>query len=339
VLDRMTGKLLSANDYVKVNWATHIDLETGRPVLNPEAMYWKAPPGTRVNIWPNMWGAHNTQPMAFNPGNGLVYIPAVNVPDVVTWNGPDDFSDTVEMFDEVDGKPHVPGLLIAWDPLTQSARWSVDHDVAFNGGVLTTAGNLVFQGDANGLFSAYNAEDGTRLWSVATGSAIGAAPVTYMLDGEQRVLIPIGAGNAMQFGYPSFHSGKNTSGRTRLMAFSLQGKLPMPENTWVQPPLPDLPAQTASAETVAQGHDLFNEFFCSGCHGKNAVARRGGTVPDLRYATQETYLQWDGIVIGGARSAKGMPGFEKMTHEQAAALRAWVLSRAWKLEAEEQQVH
>jgi len=336
VLDRMTGKLLSANNYVKVNWATHIDLETGRPVLNPEAMYWKAPPGTRVNIWPNEWGAHSTQPMAYNPGTGLVYIPAVNVPDVVTWNGPDDFSDTLEMFDEVDGKPHVPGMLIAWDPLTQSAKWSVEHDVAFNGGVLTTAGNLVFQGDANGLFSAYNAADGKRLWSVATGSAIGAAPVSYTLGGEQRVLIPIGAGNAMQFSYPTFHAGQKTSGKTRLMSFSLQGKLPMPENTWVPPPLPELPTQTASAETIEQGHEAFNEFYCSGCHGKNAVARRGGTVPDLRYATKETYLQWDGIVIGGARSAKGMPGFEKMTADQAAALRAWVLSKAWELKTEGQ---
>jgi quinohemoprotein ethanol dehydrogenase len=274
--------------------------------------------------------------MAFNPGNGLVYIPAVNVPDVVSWEGDGKFTDTLEMFDEVDGKPHVPGMLIAWDPLTQSAKWSVEHDVAFNGGVLTTAGNLVFQGDANGLFSAYNAEDGKRLWSVATGSAIGAAPVSYMLGGEQRVLIPIGAGNAMQFGYPSFHAGRNTSGRTRLMSFSLQGKLPMPDNTWVQAPLPDLPAQTASAETIEQGRELFEKSYCSGCHGKNVVARRGGTVPDLRYATQETYLQWDGIVIGGARSAKGMPGFEKMSPEQSAALRAWVLSQAWELKTEEQ---
>jgi len=336
VLDRMTGHLLSADHYVKVNWATHIDLETGRPVLNPEAMYWKAPPGTRVNIWPNEWGSHSTQPMAFNPGTGLVYIPAVNVPDVVTWNGPDDFTDTLEMFDEVDGKPHVPGMLIAWDPVTQTEKWSVEHDVAFNGGVLTTAGNLVFQGDANGVFSSYNAANGNRLWSVATGSAIGAAPVSYTLGGTQRVLVPIGAGNAMQFSYPSFHAGKKTTGKTRLMSFSLQGKLPMPENTWLPPPLPELPAQTATAEVIERGGALFEKSYCAGCHGKNAVARQGGTVPDLRYTTKETYLQWDGIVIGGARSSKGMPGFQKMSAKQAEALRAWVLSKAWELQTEEQ---
>ena len=250
VLDRRSGELLSANNYVKVNWATHIDLETGRPVLNPEGMYWKALPGTRVNIWPNMWGSHSAQPMAYNPDKRLVYIPAVNVPDVVTWKGNGEYTDTLEMFDEVDGKPHVPGMLIAWDPLTQTERWSVPHEVAFNGGILTTGGNLVFQGDANGLFSAYDANSGERLWSVASGSAISAAPVSYMLGGQQRVLIPVGAGSGMQFMYPTFHAGRKTLGKTRLMAFSLEGKAPMPDITYIAPALPELPPLTASAETI-----------------------------------------------------------------------------------------
>lgn len=334
VLDRATGELLSARDYVKVNWATHIDMETGRPVLNPEGMYWKAPPGTKVNIWPNMWGSHSAQPMAYNPVSRLVYIPAVNVPDVVSWKGDGDYTDTLEMFDEVDGKPHIPGMLIAWDPVTQTQKWSVPHDVAFNGGVLTTAGNLVFQGDANGQFSAYNAEDGQRLWSVATGSAISAAPVTYSLGGQQHVLIPVGSGSGMQFMYPTFHAGRKTIGKTRLMSFSLEGKAAMPDLTYVAPPLPELPPMTASPETIHQGQELFEEWECNGCHGKNAVARLGGTVPDLRYATKETYLQWDGIVIGGARSPLGMPAFE-MSTEEAEAIRAWVLSRAYELVGEE----
>ncbi len=333
VLDRMSGKLLSANNYVKVNWATHIDLETGRPVLNPEGMYWKAPPGTKVNIWPNMWGAHSAQPMAYNPGTRLVYIPAVNVPDVVTWQGDGEYTDTLEMFDEVDGKPHIPGMLIAWDPVTQSEKWSVPHDVAFNGGVLTTAGNLVFQGDADGVFSAYNAQTGERLWSVATGSAISAAPVTYSLDGQQHVLIPVGAGSGIQFAYPSFTAGRKTIGKTRLMSFSLEGKATMPDSTYIAPQLPELPPLTASAETIEQGRELFAAKECSGCHGKGAVARVGGTVPDLRYTDKATYLQWDGIVIGGARSAKGMPAF-KLSTEEAGAIRAWVLSRAHELAGE-----
>ena len=333
VLDRGTGELLSANPYVKVNWATHIDLETGRPVLDPEGMYWKAPPGTTVNVWPNMWGAHSAQPMAFHPGHRLAYVPAANVPSVVSWRGDGEFGDTLEVFDEVDGKPHVPGLLVAWDPLTQSRRWAVEHDVAFNGGVLATAGNLVFQGDANGRFSAYRADTGERLWSAATGSAITAAPVSYLVDRRQRVLIPIGAGSAMQFAYPSYHAGPEALGPTRLLSFSLDGKAVLPAWEYAPPALPELPPLTASAEAVDLGRRLFQDRGCSGCHGKDAVARVGGTVPDLRYATRETHLQWPGIVIGGARSARGMPA-HVLSADESEAIRAYIIARAHELQAD-----
>jgi len=249
---------------------------------------------------------------------------------VVTWYGDGKMADTLEMFDEVDGKPHIPGMLIAWDPVSQSEKWSVPHDVAFNGGVLATAGDLVFQGDANGLFSAYNAQTGERLWSADTGSAISAAPVSYTLAGQQRVLIPVGAGSGIQFAYPSFTAGRKTLGKTRLMSFSLEGKAALPDTTWVAPVLPELPPQSASAETIARGHELFETRGCNGCHGKGAVARVGGTVPDLRYANKDTYQQWVGIVIGGARSPRGMPAFE-MSVEDAEAIRAWVLSQAYEL--------
>jgi quinohemoprotein ethanol dehydrogenase len=331
VLDRLSGELLSANNYVKVNWATHIDLETGRPVLNPQGMYWKAPPETTVNVWPNGWGAHSAQPMAWHPGHALAYIPAVDVPNVITWHGDGDYSSTLEVFDEVDGKPHVPGMLIAWDPVTQSARWSVNHDVAFNGGVLATAGNLVFQGDAKGTFSAWRADSGKRLWSFATGSAISAAPVSYMHDGSQRVLIPVGAGSAMQFAYPALHAGRESVGPTRLLSFSLQGKAALPEYEFRPPALPELPELTAGPETIEQGRRLYQDEWCSGCHGKNAVARAGGTVPDLRYSGKEVHLQWNGIVIGGARSDRGMPAHD-LSAEEAEAIRAYVLSRARELQ-------
>jgi len=331
VIDRSSGEFLSANHYVKVNWATHIDPETGRPVLNPEAMYWKAEPGSTVLVWPNMWGAHSAQPMAWHPGHRLAYIPAVNLPEAVNWKGGDEFSDSVVQLDEVDGKPHVPGYLVAWDPLTQSARWRVDHDVAFNGGVLATAGDLVFQGDANGRFSAYRAGSGDLLWSVEAGSAITAAPVTYTVDGRQRILIPIGAGSAMQFTYPKLHAGRKALGPTRLLSFSLDGKAAMPAYSYHPPTLPDLPPLTASAETIERGQQLFETKWCYGCHGEDAEARIGGTVPDLRYASALTHLQWNGIVIGGARQQQGMPAFE-LSAEEAEAIRAYVLSRAYMLQ-------
>ncbi len=340
VLDRASGKLLSAEHYVKVNWATHIDPATGRPVLDPAAMYWQRPLGSRVEVWPNEWGAHGPQRMAYSPLTGLAYIPAGDVPSIVFLNGPDDLGDTIEAPATVDGKPHAPGKLVAWDPRTQRQRWAVEQTVAYNGGVLVTGGNLVFQGDAEGNFSAYAAEDGKRLWQVATGSAISAAPVSYVSGGQQRVLVPVGAGGAMQFSYPGLHSGNASSGRSRLMSFSLGGRQAMPVDAPVETPLAALPAQTAAADVIARGRELFEAAHCTGCHGKDAVARRGGSVPDLRHISAETYLQWDGIVIGGARAARGMPAAEGLTPEQSAAIRAWVLSRAIELRlAEEGAVH
>jgi quinohemoprotein ethanol dehydrogenase len=207
--------------------------------------------------------------------------------------------------------------------------------VAFNGGILATAGNLVFQGDAEGYFSAYDAENGKRLWSVDTGSAITAAPVTYTLDGRQHVLIPIGAGSAMQFAYPSLHAGKTVRGSTRLLSFSLEGRVHLPETPVPEPVLPELQPVTASMETVERGRRLYVEQWCYGCHGKEAVAFRGGSVPDLRYAGPETHLQWDGIVIGGARSMQGMPANE-ITTEEAQAIRAYIIALSHQL-AEEQR--
>lgn len=335
VLDRLDGELLSAAPFARVNWATHIDLETGRPVLNPEGMYWKSPPGTSTLVWPNMWGAHSTQPMAWHPGLGLAYIPVVDVPNLVTWQGEGEFADKLVMLDEVDGKPHAPGLLRAWDPVRQTARWTVEHDVAFNGGVLATAGGLVFQGDANGRFSAYRAADGGRAWSVETGSAISAAPVSYRLSGRQRILLPVGAGGGMQFAYPEFHAGNKATGPTRLMSFSLEGKAGMPAAPALQRELPELPPLAADADTIARGAGLYRGWGCYGCHGDDAAARAGGSVPDLRYAAPETHLQWTGIVIGGARQVKGMPAHE-MSLEDAEAIRAFVLQRAHALRAETQ---
>jgi quinohemoprotein ethanol dehydrogenase len=188
----------------------------------------------------------------------------------------------------------------------------------------------VFQGDANGAFSAYRADSGERLWSSATGSAITATPVSYIHQGRQRVLIPIGAGSAMQFNYPALHAGPNALGPARLLSFSLQGRAVLPAYEYKPPVLPELPELTAGPETIEQGRRLYQDEWCTGCHGKNAVARAGGTVPDLRYSGQEIHLQWNGIVIGGARSDRGMPAHD-LSAEESEAIRAYVLSRAWKL--------
>lgn len=329
VLDRRNGELISADKFARVNWATHINLETGRPELDPAGLFWDLPKGETTAIWPNMWGAHSWHAMAYHPDHKLVYIPVIDTPQIVTNLSGGDYLDTMDLIDEVDGEPHSPGKLLAWDPVTQSERWSVDHSLAVSGGVLATAGNLVFQGNGMGEFNAYDAETGETVWSVSTGTAISAAPVSYQLGEDQHVLIPAGLGGVMQYFYPKIHAGKDIRGPTRLFSFSLSGDASIPATKPVERKVAELPSISSAPDTLEPGALLYQRD-CLGCHGKDAVARYGGSVPDLRYASVETHSSWNGIVIGGARRAKGMPPFE-LTAEQAEAIQHYVVSEARKL--------
>ena len=325
VLDRATGELLAAGKYAKVNWASEINLETGRPVLEPEAEFWRGEPGTKTLVWPNMWGAHSWNPMAFSPRMGLLYIPVIDVPSEVTWEGGGAFDDTLAMVREIDGEPFAPGKLVAWDPIGQRARWTVPHELPFNGGILATAGDLVFQGDASGSFAAFDAASGRRLWSVATGSSIGAAPASYLERGIQHILLPAGGGGGLQYAYPALHAADRVQGPTRLIAFSLEGDAEalMPRFGGRRP-LPEQPRLEASAAEIASGREVYASH-CAGCHGKDGVGRYGGSVPDLRYANAETHATWHAIVIGGSRQASGMPR-QGVSLEESEAVRGYLLS-------------
>jgi quinohemoprotein ethanol dehydrogenase len=329
-LDRHTGELLTAGKYAKVNWATHINMETGRPNYDPGAEYWTAEEGTSTLFWPNYWGAHGWNPMAFHPQLKLSYIPVVDLPSEVNTKGS---GEDVVMFTELDGVPHNPGKLVAFDPVTQSIRWSVNRALPYNGGLMATAGNLVFQGSAEGHFQAFAADTGEQLWSVQTGSAINAAPASYSLDGKQYVLIPIGAGGGLQFLYPEMHSTAESNGPTRLLAFSLDGETGLPAPTAGYPPLPDQPKLEATAETIATGKQLYAGA-CKFCHGFEGVTRFGGSVPDLRYSGEEIHSTWHGIVIGGAKSANGMPGME-LEIEDSEAIRSYILSLSEAIRAQQ----
>jgi quinohemoprotein ethanol dehydrogenase len=324
VLDRLTGEFISAENYVKVNWASHINVETGRPVIDPAGQFWNAAEGAPTELWPNMWGSHSWNPMAYHPGLRLAYIPAIDLPSIVTNHGNGDFTDSLELVTEVAGEPNSPGKLIAWDPVRQEARWSVDHSLPFNGGVLATGGGLVFQGDATGSFTAYDAANGTQLWSVNAGSAINAAPVSYLQDGTQYVLVPAGAGGGAQFVYPELHATEQGHGPTRLMAFSLDGQLDLPQKAR-EVRQPSTLRSTAADAVVQRGQEIYWDS-CRYCHGKDVVARAGGSVPDLRFASEETHAAWNAIVVGGAKRLNGMPGSD-MSAEDAEAVRQYVLSK------------
>jgi PQQ-dependent dehydrogenase (methanol/ethanol family) len=194
VLNRQTGKLLSAKSFVPINWATGVDLKTGRPVEAPE----KRPRFKQraKDICPNLLGGKNWQPMSFNPQTGLVYIPSLNL--CMDMEGAEPAYQRGKFylafeFDLGKGGPDgYMGELMAWDPVKQQKVWGNKDDLPWLGGTLTTKGGLTFHGDVRGWFKALDAKTGQTLWQFNTGSGISAAPIAYELDGKQYVAVVSG---------------------------------------------------------------------------------------------------------------------------------------------------
>jgi quinohemoprotein ethanol dehydrogenase len=240
--------------------------------------------------------------------------------------------------------PH--GKLVAYDPVRQRPRWIATLPLELNGSPISTAGNLVFQGDASGYFTAYAADTGKMLWSVKTGSAIQATPVTYAINGEQYVLMPVGLGGGYRlFGSPSSMSTlEDKRGPARLFAFKLGGKAAMPAIEPYIPAVPPPPEQTGTARQIAMGVKVYNKFFCQKCHSPEADGSGawalGGEVPDLRYMPRSVHKQFGEIVLGGTHREQGMPKFSVpigqpliktfMTPEEAEALHAYIIDLQWR---------
>ena len=203
VLDRASGELLSATPYATVNWATHVDMETGRPVEVEGARYEKEATGL---LLPGPYGAHNWHPMSYNPETGLVYIPAQDVPYVYEtdtdfrhrpgyWNTgvdarPAALPDDPEVRATVEQS--ITGAVIAWDPVAATTRWRVEHVGPWNGGILSTAGDLVFQGNASGELVAYRYENGRELWSDALARTSISTQVGALTDVDADPIIDQG---------------------------------------------------------------------------------------------------------------------------------------------------
>jgi quinohemoprotein ethanol dehydrogenase len=336
VLDRETGEFISAEAYVPVTWATHVDRETGRPVENPEAHY----ANEMKQIRPSPYGGHNWHPMAYSPLTGLVYIPALDLDFKYAqdnafkwapgeWNLGVDFAQTVPaktVEGQIEALRNVKGHLAAWDPVTQKEAWRVPHATSWNGGVLATAGNLVFQGRSDGYFAAYAADTGKLLWEYPVHTGIIAAPVTYTVDGEQYVAVMAGWGGAfaMASGVPKHRNNVLQEGR--LLAFKLGGAAALPEPVVTPIDIPEPPELSTTPEEIALGEKLYHTY-CATCHGPGATA--SGTLPDLRYMAHETHAVWDAIVRGGAFAGKGMVGFASVLDEaQSRAVHAYVINQA-----------
>ncbi|WP_044590598.1 PQQ-dependent dehydrogenase, methanol/ethanol family [Bradyrhizobium sp. LTSPM299] len=193
VANRETGNVISAEKYVFANWAKKWDIDTMR--AEEDADKRPGPGHPAKDICPNLIGGKNWQPMSFNPQTGLVYIPTNNV--CMDWAVSDvNYKRGVfylgAEFPTKEGPGGFLGELVAWDPIANKKVWSIKEDLPFNGGTLTTGGNLVFSGNLHGDFRAIDAKDGKVLWSKNLGSGIGAGPVTYSVDGKQYVAIVVG---------------------------------------------------------------------------------------------------------------------------------------------------
>jgi quinohemoprotein ethanol dehydrogenase len=334
VLDRETGELLGAEKFVHASWASHVELESGRPVERPEA-HWS---DKDAIVSPSPPGAHNWHPMSFHPGTGYVYIPVTESvysympfdqfrfrPGL--WNTGEDLARLTGLVENLSDGRYLPcGMtrLVAWDPIRQKKAWEVLHDTGVPGGTLATAGGLVFQGIGQGLFAAFDAESGERLWSSEVGIDVMAAPISYRIDGEQYISVLAGVG-----GSHGNHASKfEHDNAGRVLTYKLGGTAPMPAVVARAKRVVSRPRMNVVPETIDRGRKVYSEV-CFSCHGLGLEA--SGVYPDLRTASAETHDQWDAIVRGGIRTPKGMPSFaDAVSAEDAKAIQAYVLDRAWR---------
>ncbi len=330
VLDRTDGTLISAEPYVYTNWANKIDKSSGRPVESGFARY----PNMNAQISPPASGGHNWQPMAYSPKTGLVYIPASEdgmffgqppnrtyFNDSRSWNTGIGFDPNNKMhIDSMAGRNF--GKLIAWDPVTQKEKWNYWQKSVWNAGVLASS-DLIFQGNAEGEFIAFDAKTGQVLWKFPINSGIIAAPISYAIDGKQYVSILVGWGGVRGL-WSKFTDQINPG---TLYTFALGGNAKMPEfPAEPQEQLVDLDV-TATPKQVENGGQLFQRY-CSVCH-QMILFPGGGSIPDLTYSTPQVFQSFQQIVGEGTLLALGMPKFgDRLTNTDISDLKAFILDLA-----------
>ena len=268
VIDRTNGKLISADPYVTVTWASGVDLETGRPIEAPNARYDSGP----AFLFPGPLGGHNWHPMSYSPQTGLVYLPAQELPFVYadqegfefvegTWNTATDASlgsapeDPAVMAEVL---KMVAGQLIAWDPVEGREVWRYQHAGPWNGGVLSTGGGLVFQGSLIGEFAAYDASSGDRLWAFPAQTGVASAPSTYSVSGEQHVAVSVGWGTVFALLGGDVTASMGMRNYSRILSFRVGGdaELPLPEA--MEPVVIAEPVErTGTPEQIEMGQAIY----------------------------------------------------------------------------------
>ena len=346
--DRATGELLSARTFAFVNWTPGIDPKTGRPLRTPAADYASQP----KLVFPAMTGAHSWQPMSYDPASRLLFIPVIDAPMVYIETHarpagliegnfdlagifPEDYdpSGMASLFGRLPslenlgkGVAHAArsrGVLRAVDPLTGRVAWENEGNI-WDGGVLSTAGNLVIRGDVAGVLGVYAADTGKLLRSVDVGTSIMAAPMTYAVDGQQYVAVMAGyGGGVLALPFPADSAAHRRGNAGRIVAFKLDGgatpRPPVkPEVRFEAPP----PAEGSPA-VIASGEVLYSRF-CGRCH-----VFGDGVLPDLRRLSGPTHRLFDEIVLSGAYRGKGMARWDDvLSRADAEAIHAYLIDQA-----------
>jgi quinohemoprotein ethanol dehydrogenase len=332
VIDRETGKPISAEKFMPANWASRIDIATGRPVENPEARY---PDGKPALVTPSGSGAHSIEVMSYNPGTGLAYIPALDKAGVYAdppgalkdWRFAPD-----EQLNPGTGPapagfrlPPPSSALLAWNPVTQKPVWRIDLPGARSfGGTATTAGNLLMAGDVTGRFAIYDARSGKRLWSFDAQTAVTAQPITYSVRGRQYISVIAGARMFSQAGLP--HKWDYRTQKWRMLTFALGGRDSLPRADVEPLAYQDDPAFAVDPARAARGAAIYGQR-CTICHGANAMA--AGAAPSL--LTSAIPLDADAfraVLHDGVLRENGMPGFEQLKPENLDDLRHFIRQRA-----------
>jgi quinohemoprotein ethanol dehydrogenase len=335
VLDRADGKLLSAEKLGTVTWAERVDLATGRPVLAVGAKYEDKP----ILLWPSFQAVHHWLPQSFSPRTGYIYEPTLEMPaefgdtgvNLTDWKPR---RNTPEYTGLALGAGDVPAdagrsVLKAWDPVAKRVVWQVETPGVSNGGTMATAGDLVFQGLADGYLHAYSARDGKDLWSFFAGVAVTGVPITYSVDGRQYVSITSGPLGGSTAGFGSISARWGWDPRVhprRLLTFALDANAKLPPTPPPRPAAPlDAPEFTIDALKAKAGEGEFSQ--CVLCHGMGVVA--GGIAPDLRASpvplSMEAFVH---IVRDGSLAARGMPRFAELSDEQLDSLRHFLRQKA-----------
>lgn len=342
VVDAETGELISGEPYAAINWAEGLD-EDGRPIENPEAR--NNDPETYAGFVqvPAPYGAHNWHPMAMNPDLGLVYIPAMELGQAyitdprfqskpAKWNTGMDFSagmplrypeGTVQAL-----RAAAKGTLVAWDPVAQEARWTVEHGAGWNGGILSTASGIIFQGQLDGTFAAYDGATGEELWSDQLNSGALSGPMTYEVDGEQYVTITTGWGHAYGLAAGMLFKDAVPPALGKVITFKLGGEAEIPPLDTDLIVEPEPKAEPFGDEEMLEAGLIHYSRNCGVCHGLLGIS--SGVLPDLRWSTYTASADaWNNVVMNGALASNGMVSFsDVLTPEDSEAIRAYVVTQA-----------